>query len=373
MNKLFPLHNNTRKRVDNRLYYTGRWEPIKVESFRLPPFQYKVTASDYWTASDYFKVEEVRNGVTTNITSKFTGLVTYYNGYVSYSGAMLRDFIPPGPVRFIMHTGERFYSEDCEVCDTQNWVTRISSSAGSPSLGYFDRWNSFRLNNVSDYVVTNTFSIEKGETIGVFVNHNPLEPITKIYRLTDGTNTVNLTTLTSAGSDYYLTGVSTFSSESAYIRFGYYAAPGTTHQIRMFYVVKDYSNTHLKLNISSSLDYAQTYYRGGWSQWAWKLANVTRSPEPRITIIGDERNGVIVQEKVTTATRYRMRLKVSEYELAALTTMIGATCTVQDQYGRTYTMQNIEVDTPEWYRTNGIVTVSFDEDINTYTQTNDNA
>ena len=65
--KLFKFHDGILARQNNRPYYTSTWEPLRMEMFRMLPFQYEKSGTDL------FKIYQVQSGVETEITSYFDG------------------------------------------------------------------------------------------------------------------------------------------------------------------------------------------------------------------------------------------------------------------------------------------------------------
>jgi len=130
----------------------------------------------------------------------------------------------------------------------------------------------------------------------------------------------------------------------------------------------------IKISLSSSYDYGRIKYVGGYEQWMYKNATVRRAPKAEIEITGDKLNGAIVEEKKTTAIRYKITMKCTESEYEGLVHAMGGTLEITDQTGKTYDAVNIELSDPTWYRANGVIELSFidDNNINVWTMNNSN-
>jgi len=251
MSKLFQIHDRSGDRFNNRPYYRGTWETMRMEKDRLLPFQVK-------TDGDPLEVFQVVNGSETDITGRFNGLTDTHSDYTSYLGGKFSDYITEGRCYFKINAK---YTEDADIMDV------------------------------------------------------------------------------SASTDYITTA---------------------------------FSSKYVKLLISSTVDFGDTYYKGGFTQMMWKEAAIEKGQGAEVEIIGDERNGIIIKEKITTGTKYRVRLKVTESEFTALVEAIPANWTITDTNGKIYTCYNKELSDPDWYNGNGITTLTFTDNISTFAYNNDN-
>ena len=135
-------------------------------------------------------------------------------------------------------------------------------------------------------------------------------------------------------------------------------------------VAEENIKNNIKISVSSDTDFGGTYYKGGFVQTLWKGGTVERGQGAAIEIIGDERNGVLVKEKIITATKYRVRLKVTEPEYTAMVEALPGVWTIIESNGKTYTCNNLEISDPEWYQGNGMVTLTFTDNISVYAKNN---
>ncbi|GAF73169.1 unnamed protein product, partial [marine sediment metagenome] len=113
-------------------------------------------------------------------------------------------------------------------------------------------------------------------------------------------------------------------------------------------------------------------YVDGYEQYMYKAASVRRDPQAEIEILGDTLNGERINEKITSAVRYTMRMKCTETEYEALVHAMGGTISIDDGDGKTYDAQNVALANPDMSRTNGIVELTFVDgnNINVWTLNN---
>ena len=104
----------------------------------------------------------------------------------------------------------------------------------------------------------------------------------------------------------------------------------------------------------------------------YKDATIRRNPTAEVVITGDTLNGERVNEKITAAVRYTMRMKCTESEFEALVHAIGGTITITDGDGKEYDAQNVAISNPAMQRTNGVVDLTFVDgnNINVWTRNN---
>ena len=115
----------------------------------------------------------------------------------------------------------------------------------------------------------------------------------------------------------------------------------------------------LKFKVSSDEDFGGIKYDAGYEQWIYKDISVNRAPRADVEITGDSLNGEIVKEKTVSAVRFVLRMRVTELEYEAFVHSIGGDIEVTDRYGRVYDAQSVEITDPTWYRSNGVLEISF--------------
>jgi hypothetical protein len=191
----------------------------------------------------------------------------------------------------------------------------------------------------------------------------------------DSTDTPTIYTVDDAGATTNITalfgGTLTLTAASDYWEYDGGQLSNTLNDIFTLRVV-DGGNTYysdyidscgfdgkLKYKVSSVEDFGGMKYDEGYEQWIYKDAVVTRSPRADIEVTGDTLNGEVKKEKIVTAVRYVLRMRVTELEYEAFVHSIGADVEVTDRNGKVYDCQSLEIDDPTWHRSNGILEISF--------------
>jgi hypothetical protein len=125
-----------------------------------------------------------------------------------------------------------------------------------------------------------------------------------------------------------------------------------------------------KYKISADVDYGGVPYSSDYAQWIYKDADVRRSPRAEVEILSESRNGVRIDEKIVTAVRYVLNIKVTESEFETFVHSVGGTIEITGKDGRVYNATDLEITDPVWYNTNGTMEISFldTNNINTWTQ-----
>ena len=311
--------------------------------------------------------------------------------FITYNGGELFTPITRGLCYFKINEANGLYSDDVDV-DTVNfllnsWPTYITSLAGSPATFTTSgkdvtSFDSHASNGGIFYQSpqTNNIYVKKGDTLyfsfrdaGFAYGGSP-GTLAFYFKYTSGT-TLTGTDITriDEGSNYIS---NIYSGSIAITQDGYgrvyttQIAGGTVRQWVNSDVYKTYSDKCIKISISSSTDLSGIYYKGGFTQVLWKESNVRKSPASKVEIIGDERNGILVKEKITTAVRYSVKIKVTESEYEGLVYSLGCAWTITDQSGKVFTCNNLEIKDPEWYNGNGICEITFDDNISVFSLNN---
>jgi len=358
MNKFLEFHDSWTKR--ERQYDRGTWEPLQMEQFRLLPFQKEVNA-----ASDY-TLYQVTDSGETDITSYMNG-VTWTSDYILYDGSVLDNVLDRGVCHFRLENGSdyAYYSDDVCVGDVNGWLKGWSVSAGSPTISGKDITS---LSQPSDEAKSNYFDVEKGETLRLIYERTSgsFAPSVSLYD-SDGNLVAGLPS-SSVGSVRVHTATIPKTLRNAYLLFR--AGSGSdTITAKGFDLYKSYSDKMVKIKVSSSVDYGGVLY-GSWEQEVYKKGNVRRSPRVESTQIGEERNGEVIIEKRISAVRYTFKCKVTEQEFEAFVHALSGELEITDQTGRVFDCKNVELSDPTWYQGNGIMELSFVDEINVYTLNN---
>lgn len=356
-------------------------------------FTHTLTATGTYTIR--IKLSSGTTGTITSGLPKFARTtLDIYSTYVTYNGGNLYNALPRGRAYFRIADGNGLYSDDADIdCVNYwltNWPTYYTNIVNDPvhfvtSEKDVTRFHAF------DYIsgdvtyqspLSNTISVQKGEVVYMAFKQASYEywdetstdvPIIYFKYTDTGTDTGTYESDLNP-VDTYREGSMIYSKFTA-SKTGtgqIYITLTSSVDISIEYcdVYKSYSDKCITLSISSAVDFGGTYYKGGFTQKLYKRAYITRSPASKITIEGDERNGVLVKEKITTAQKYTISMKVTESEYNALVEALGATWTAVDQSGKTYTMSNIEISDSEPYQSNLICKISFEDNVTVWSLNN---
>jgi hypothetical protein len=368
MNSFLDLHTDENYRNVNRPYYTGTWEYTNVASDYMIPFQ--------WLGGDVgdFDIYVVDiEGNETDRTLWFTDGVNLITDWtLTGTGSWTLD--DPGPSFFAAdptavldiirsntfsaiknQTISLHFDLADNVGSPANWtVSVLKDGVGVAVQTGIDGWD-----GDLHYLVTETAS-----NYSVAVGVGAIDTCT----LSFGTATISY--ISQAGNYFWYSGFNLSFDQTDIYRLK------IVHDGNTFY--SDWMDPcgfegKLKYKISSSFDFGGIKYDEGYEQWIYKNASVRRSPRAEIEQIGDQRNGVLILEKSIASVRYVMKMKCTESEYEAFVHSIGGTVEITDQTGKVYDATNIEISDPTWYRSNGIVEISFTDqnNVNVWTKNNE--
>jgi hypothetical protein len=364
MNSFLELHSSSDYRVTERDYHTSTWEYIAVDTNQLIPWQIN-------SAGSGIRVEKIdTSGTATDITTLMISGSTLVSSY-SKTGGGTWDFygaIQPGTVNaggymesdaFSLTAGESYIAtaEPDAYSDQDDFTLSLWKSAAQQwEVGLDD------LIEGTVFTVTQTGSDYKLR----ITNASPSTQNCTAANFPDVAPSV----LNKSGTYWSCDG----SQTDGNIVSGIFRLRITIGS-NVFY--SDWCDATgfddlLKYKVSSSYDFGGVKYSDGYEQWIYKDAEVRRAPRAEIEVMGDSRNGKTIREKVVSAVRYVIRMKVTEPEYEAFVHSIGGTIEITDKQGKTYNAANIEITDPVWYNGNGVVELSFvDEDnINVWSMNN---
>jgi hypothetical protein len=317
-----------------------------------------------------------------------------HSTYVTYNGGRLSNSLPQGICYFKIDDGNGLYSEDCEIDAVNFWLSGWPSyytNIVNDPVSFIKDGKDVTLFHAFDYISggvtyqspkSNNINVQKGETVYLVFKHNNYiywdqsnitSPIC-YFKYSDGTlvtGSVDDTQNPATGNrDHVLFYMKFTASKTGTGQI--YITPTSSVDLDMIYcdVYKSYSDECITISITSTVDLNGTYYKGGFTQKLYKQATIQRSPTPRTEIIGDQKNGVLVKEKIITSTRYTVSMKVTENEFNALLEASSGTWTMTDQSGKTFTCNNIEIEDPTWMQGNGICRITFEDNVSVWTNNN---
>ena len=369
MNSFLELYTSSDYRVNQRDYHLSTWEYTNISSTVLIPFQWTASSSDAVFAIskiDTADDETVITGKFYEGTLKVTGWTATGGTWTVASDSIIIEAsdVDAGDLitsnQFTLTSGKhlRVYIDTTKFSDTTDWILRIEKD-GAPVLtksGWAD-WD-----GIINYPCTETDTdytvVIEGNDANLTVTSTSVQAYQSriinsgLYYWYDGGS------LTSAGGD--------FEEISRLV---------ITHGSNTFY--SDWMDPlgftgMAKIEISSSYDYGGIKYVAGYEQWMYKRASVRRSPKATIEITGDTLNGERQNEKITSAVKYTMRMKVTESEWEALVHGMGGVIEITDNAGKVYDAQNLELADPSWNNGNAVAELSFIDgnNINVWTRNN---
>ena len=345
MNSFLELYSSSDYRVSERDYHTSTWEYVCVASDYLIPFQFETTASDYrvYTIDTAGAETEITNDL--DVAQLISGW-TAPGGGLTTAGAQILDWQPD--------TGEYIYSNNFTLTsgdifhlnvlkagfnNYSDMVVRLykgAASVWSYPMNVFTGVRYAITSTASDYAVRFTNENAGGRVCET--DHTPWAAVSNIEK--DGNyNWYNGAQILSAVSGIFRLRIDTsfFSDWCDTLEF----------------------TGKAKIKLESTYDYGSIKYDSGYEQWMYKDATIRRDPKAEVVITGDTLNGKRINEKITSAVRYTMRMKCTESEFEALVHGLGATVTITDSDSKEYDAQNIALSDPAMSRTNGIVELSF--------------
>jgi hypothetical protein len=357
MNNFLNLHDSADYRNINRPYYTGTWEYIIIASDYLIPFHFSGSGSDPVIS----KIDTA--GTVTSISSRFRGLSDISGwthtgtGSDVSSGAELVTWIPD--------SGDYWVSNNFAVGADEAVRVAITASAFDDSAKIL-----FELRKGSTSLWSSTAAAWSGvkyQTCAGGSDYNiKISDIGGGSGITMVTNTpaAQISRIHNSGTDWWYDGGELFSFPASLegiwrlrVAIGSDTYYGDWMDDQGF-------TDKMKYKVSSSYDFGGLPYSSGFEQWIYKDASVRRNPRAEITVTAEQRNGVRIDEKIVSAVRYLVKMKVTESEYEAFVHSIGGTVTITDATGKEYTCTAIEMSDPVWYRGNGILEITFVDENN---------
>jgi len=306
---------------------------------------------------------ELSNYVLTFFIHKTTAPALYNdltNSYFQYKGgisggsytAASRKFLPYGNYYLKMTTVNNYvyYSEIFAITDIypnliSSWVNMsydTFTSIGVEITSAIDAVSGF----ARSYPVAG-FYLKKGENIKVifFLTLNSgTTPTVRLYNI--GASVEVDTNATTAGlNDITLT---TTRDGYHYVRFTVAAAANfSTSEVL---VMREYSETHIKLTFDNTKDLGDILYQDGFSQTLW-LPSQLAPPQSEQIDIGEEKNGIFIAEKLVNKFKFKILVTMGrELYRAVVRIPLHDDIDIIDEVGNTYSpaVGNIWVNALSW-------------------------
>lgn len=312
-----PIYDSTDKQEYNR---TGNRRPMYCPRHQLPPFQFE-------TGDDLASIDEVllvdKDGVETDITAYFETLpelIDLTNDYIQYKGDTLNTQLPLGSyyLQMTSDNDEVFYSEWICVIDIYpNLITSLANSGGS---GY----DTFTVSGViiSSAITDGThesfagsgmaFDVVKGEVITVIFNETLTSGVAPTIRLRKdtmtGTSISNGVVSADGLNEIALTATET---APAYLSLKNENGDASNFSTNDVQVIREYSENYIKLQFTNTKDLPTPVneptilYQDSFIDMMW-FKRKLNAPEHDTTLIGTEKDGVYIAEKLIAVYKYKI-------------------------------------------------------------------
>lgn len=358
---ILPIYNSLAKRDWQR---TGALMPVLCPRHRLPSFQYNTEAVAVGAVTRIDLVNFA--GTLTNITTYFptlsdTVVLATTGTYYKYDGDTLNYLLPYG-----------------------NYYLKITHANG---YIYYSEW--FAVTNIYDKIVTSwtnsayetftsvgsaiTLAVEtgaSGECSSPVFLLDPHESITVAFYLTlTSGQAPDLRLEDPGGSDTETCAaglnVFTFSAITG----------GTTNMlfsnsaaarwsITEFYCIRNYSPNFIRIDFHDTHDLGDICYQSGFTQSLW-LETQLNTPTHEPVMVGEEKNGIFIAEKIVTKYNHRIITYISPVFYRGLIRLPQHdTISIIDEVGFVYTpaVGNIEVKPINWnWFDTGTVEITFND------------
>ena len=368
MNSFLELHTSSDYRLSEREYHTSTWEYITAASDSLIPFQ--------WTGgsdADYVITKIDTDGTEDIITGRFHDNATLISGWTQTGTG---DWTVASDSILIAATDADSDDEITSNTFTLTAKKSINVTVSTVKFNDLEEWE-LRIEKDGTPVYTKTdWSAWDGEAYYTVA--------------TSGSDYTVVVKRTDSGGEISSTGI--LPTQTKTLQSGnYHWYPGSTlgsgpfddiFRLRIVHGAYTYYSDWIdpceytdkaKITISCSQDYGGKKYVDGFTQFMYKDASIRRDPQAEIEILGDTLNGERINEKITAAVRYTMRMKCTETEFEALVHGMAGTIAISDGDGKAYDAQNVALANPAMSRTNGIVELTFVDGNNINAWTRDNA
>lgn len=341
-----PIYDSVLKQDYNR---TGCIVPIYTPRHRLPSWQFNAEATTVGAIDGVYLINAA--GASTTITTYFPTLSDDYalstDTYYKYDGDTLNYLLPYGAYYLKITTANSYiyYSEWFVVTDIYPKLVTSLTNSGYNTFTVAGTTISSAIETGADGLATsNSFTTRPQENITIIffltLNSGAAPTIT----LTDSGDTD--TSATAAGLNVLtLTAVTGGAST---ISFSNGAASNfSTSEV---YVIRAYSEDYVRIDFNDTHDLGDIVYQDGFTQ-SWWFNTRLNTPQHEPVLIGEEKNGIFITEKIVTKFKYRIVVYVGPVQYRALIRLPQHdTITITDEVGFTYSPKvgNVQVNPINW-------------------------
>ena len=345
---VLPIYDSVLKQDYNR---TGCIIPIYTPRHRLPSWQYKTTE----TPGAVTRIDLVNSsGTLTNITTYFPTLSDDYvltaSTYYKYDGDTLNYLLPYGAyyLKITHANGYYYYSEWFVVADVYPKVATSFTNNTYETFSASGTAITCVETGIQGDARSNVITVRKGEILRVIFYltlNSGQAPFVEIYSPSLGV--ISSQEQSSAGLYIVNLTATSYATDAVIDVYNTLASNYVTSEI---YIIRSYSANYIKIAFNDTHDLGDIVYQDGFTQELY-LNNQLNTPQHEPVMVGDEKDGIFIAEKIVTKFKFRIVTYVGPVLYRSLIRLPQHdTITITDEVGFTYSPQagNLQVNPINW-------------------------
>ena len=307
---ILPIYDSLAKRDWQR---TGALIPVYCPRHRLPSFQYNAEAVGVGAIT---RIELVNfAGTLVNITTYFpilsdTVVLATTGTYYKYDGDTLKYLLPYGNYYLkITHgtTGYIYYSEWFAITNIYDKLTTLWTHTDYEAFEHSGTTISDADNTVGTGIGTSdSFVLAPKEQITAIFFLTTISGALPELTLTDTGGTDPQVVLTTVGLNIHMF---TCNFGETY-DFQLFNATAGHWSITEFYAIRKFSPDYIRIDFHDTHDLGDICYQSGFTQSLW-LNTHLNTPTHEPVMVGEEKNGIFITEKIVTKYNYRIIAYIS--------------------------------------------------------------
>jgi hypothetical protein len=345
---ILPIYDSLIKRDWQR---TGALIPIYCPRHRLPSWQYNAEAVVVGAVTRIDLVNEAGtlNDITTYFPTLSDTVALTTDTYYKYDGDTLKYLLPYGNyyLKITHANGYIYYSEWIAVTDiygklVTSWTNvdyrNFTTSGSSITRAEFP-------GGAPVTAESNTFSINPQESITVIFFHTQTAGQVPTIHLYIGASSVDSEAVAAGLNVITLT--STIGGTAHLVVTNSASCDWLTTEI---YIIRAYSPDYIRIDFHDTHDLGDICYQSGFTQSLWINAQLN-TPTHEPVMIGDEKNGIFIAEKIVTKYNFRIITYISPVFYRGLIRLPQHdTVSITDEVGFVHTpaVGNIQVSPINW-------------------------
>jgi hypothetical protein len=347
---ILPIYDSLAKRDWQR---TGALIPVYCPRHRLPSFQYNTEAVVVGAVTRIDLVNFA--GTLTDITTYFptlsdTVVLATTGTYYKYDGDTLKYLLPYGNyyLKITHANGYVYYSEWIAITDIyEKLVTSWTNNGYNTFTSTGSAITSAIETGIAGQSDSNAFTLNPGENITVVFF------LTKVGADPNQLPTITLEDAAGSDTETCIAGLNVLSLTSVIggscILFFANSSAGnfTTSEV---YVIRAFSPDYIRIDFHDTHDLGDICYQSGFTQSLW-LSTPMNTPTHEPVMVGEEKNGIFIAEKIVTKYNYRIVAYISPVFYRGLIRLPQHDAiSITDEVGFVYTpaVGNIEVRPVNW-------------------------